>query len=133
MERYRILYVWKVLKGVVPNPGLDTQKENDYKGCMCAVPIKRDRKILGSFHVVEPKLLNVLQQELRDLKKCPLEDLKMHLDAFLTKVPDEPPCPDLVPGATDIILSKPSNSLLHQVPRAWREGLACGWSDQLKN
>ena len=63
--------------------------------------------------------------------KCTLEDFKISLDAFLTCVPDEPLCPGLVPGATDMILSKPSNSLLHQVSRAWREGLLDGWPNQI--
>jgi hypothetical protein len=49
------------------------------------------------------------------------ENMKIALDAFLSRIPDEPKCPGLVPGATDILESKPSNKLISQVPGAWRE------------
>ena len=82
---------------------------------------------MTEFNVVGPTFSNALPKYIRDLDQCSLEDFKISLDAFLMCVPDEPSCPDLVPGATDMIFSKPSNSLLHQIPRAWREGLASGW------
>jgi hypothetical protein len=58
------------------------------------------------------------------------ENMKIALDAFLSRIPDEPKCPGLVPGATDILESKPSNKLISQVPRAWRERdyLLAGWT-----
>ena len=61
-----------------------------------------------------------------------LDDFKIHLDAFLNKLPDVPPVPGLVPRATNMILSKPSNSVLHQIPRAQKERLTDGWRDQFK-
>ena len=131
MERYRILYVWKVLQGLVPNPGIEELTANENRGRRCIVPFTRDKKRLESFNVIGPKLFNNLPKELRNMK-CLLEDFKISLDTFLMCVPDEPPCPGLVPGATDMILSKPSNSLLHQVQRAWREGLLSEWRDQIK-
>ena len=131
MDIYRILYVWKVFQGLVPNPGIQELQYNDYKGRLCAVPFTRNKKRLESFHVFGRKLFNILPRELRDMK-CSSEDFKTSLDAFLACVPDEPPCPGLVPGATDMIQSKPSNSLLHQVPRASRERLLTGWRDQIK-
>ena len=131
MERYRILYVWKVLQGLVPNPGIKELTANENRGRRCIVPFTRDKKRLESFNIIGPKLFNTLPKELRNMK-CLLEDFKISLDTFLMCVPDEPPCPGLVPGATDMILSKPSNSLLHQVQRAWREGLLSEWRDQIK-
>ena len=42
-ERYRIIYTWKVLEGIVPNCGIDqietkTQDESDRQGRRCKVP-----------------------------------------------------------------------------------------------
>ena len=127
IERYRMIYVWKIFKGLAPNPGIEILSNNDSRGRTCRVPFTRNRRRLESFNVVGPKLFNSLPKDLRDMTQCSLEDFKISLDAFLTCVPDEPPCPDLVPGATDMILSRPSNLLLHQIPRAWREGLTSGW------
>ena len=45
LERYRIIYTWKILEGIVPNCGLETVKEfnpneseSDRKGSRCIVP-----------------------------------------------------------------------------------------------
>jgi hypothetical protein len=122
MERYKILYVWKVLQGIVPNPGLQEMTGNENRGRRCVIPFTRDKKRLESFNVFGPRLFNSLPKELRNMNIL-LEDYKIKLDDFLTCIPDEPPCPGLVPGATDMILSKPGNSLLHQIPRAVRDGL----------
>ena len=130
MERYRIIYVWKVFQKLVPDPGVQ-EILHEHKGRLFDVPFTRDTKRLESFQVFGPKLFNIMPKEIRDMK-CSVEDFKTSLDSFLMFIPDEPSCPGLVPGAKDIIQSKPSNSLLYQVPRAWRERLLVGWKDQIK-
>ena len=131
IERYKILYTWKVLQQIVPNPGIDLLPLNENRGRMCHVPFTRNEKRMATFQISGAKLFNSLPKEIRDIQKGGIEDFKLILDAFLTTIPDEPRCPDLTPGATDRLESKPSNSLLHQIPRAWREGLPNGWMNQL--
>ena len=48
------------------------------------------------------------------MTKCGLEDFKLRLDLFLTKVPDEPKGEGLVPGATNPFTGRRTNSLVHQ-------------------
>ena len=44
LERYRIIYTWKVLEGLVPNPGLE-QCHSDTSGRKCRIPtLRRNRK-----------------------------------------------------------------------------------------
>ena len=116
MERYRILYGWKVFQKLVPDPGLQ-EILHEHKGRFCAVPFTRDKKRLESFQVFGPKLFYIMPEEIQDMN-CSVDNFKTCLDSFLMCIPDEPSCPGRVPGATDIIQSKPSNSLVYQVPRA---------------
>ena len=74
-------------------------------------------------------MFNSLAKELRDFKKGGIDEFKKALDAFMCTIPDEPKCPGLTPGATDHVECTPSNSVLHQIPRAWREGYqGAGWT-----
>ena len=43
-----------------------------------------------SFQVAGPRLFNCLPKYLRNTKNCSIEEFKEKLDAFLTRVPDEP-------------------------------------------
>ena len=126
-ERYKIIYVWKALEELVPNPGIQLVQLNEKKGRMCTVPFSRNNKRTSTFQVSGAKLFNSLRKEIRNFQKHSVEEFKEILDAFLTTVPDEPRWPGMKPGATDQVESKPSNSLLHQIPKAWREGFPCGW------
>jgi hypothetical protein len=38
IERYRIIYTWKILEGVVPNCGITEMEENSRLGRMCRRP-----------------------------------------------------------------------------------------------
>ena len=131
IERYKILYTWKCLNEKVPNPDVKEMPSNENRGKMCYIPFSRNSKRLATFQISGLKLYNSLPKEIRNFEKGNIDDFKIILDAFLTRIRDEPRCPGLTPGATDRLESKPSNSLLHQVPRAWREGLLRGWMDQL--
>ena len=131
IERYKIMYVWKVLEELVPNPGITTVPLQEHRGRMCTVPFSRSNQRIATFQISGAKLFNSLPKEVRNFKNGSVEDFKILLDAFLTTIPDEPRCPGMTPGATDLLESKPSNSLLHQIPRALREGLPRGWRNQL--
>ena len=90
-ERYKIMYTWKVLEGLVPNCGIE-QSFSDRRGRECKIPpIKtngnsriqslRDQ----SFQVSGPRLFNSLPKHIRDTTKVSKEDLKEKLDNFLDK------------------------------------------------
>ena len=95
-ERYRIIYLWSILEGLVPNPNPMNiyAKYNQRLGRTCAVPaVKRtlyQNVVSSSFSVHSAMLFNVLPKELRDLTNCEKNIFKKSLDAFLKTVPDEP-------------------------------------------
>ena len=96
LERYRIIYVWKVIEGVVPNCGLVAENK-DRLGRTCLIPnlnknasakIRTLRE--NSFQVHGPRLYNCLPAFLRNLTNCSVLEFKTQLDLVLEKVPDEP-------------------------------------------
>ena len=122
-ERYRIIYIWKILEGIAPNCGIvSTRQEDDRQGRKVKVPkIKTGAKAAAkalreqTFQVHGPQLFNILPPFLRNMTKCPLEIFKEELDKYLMMIPDEPSVPGLTPSASTPD-ARPSNSLLHQRP-----------------
>ena len=121
-ERYRIIYVWKILENMVPNL---TSERNQIKqttslrfGRQCVIPpasksaTTRIRSLReGSLCVNGAQLFNVLPAHIRNLTNVELPVFKQKLDEFLGTVADEP----LSPGYTAARQAK-SNSLIHMVP-----------------
>ena len=112
-ERYRIIYVWKMLENLVPNVGV-VGGNSLRNGRTCIIPtIKRDatQKIQSlresSLAVHGTRLFNCLPRCLRDMSGQSIDVFKRNLDNFLRLVPDEP----LVPGYT-AMRKTDSNSLL---------------------
>ena len=123
LERYRVLYVWKILEGIAPNCGINVKIEGGRLGRMCSIPsisthakssVKSMRE--QTFQVNGPKLFNSLPVKLRNMTKCSLEDFKVALDNYLAKVPDEPSVSGLTPGGCTPE-ARASNSLLDQAKR----------------
>ena len=120
-ERYRIIYVWKIIEGIVPNLSGRSQvntKQSFRFGRLCKVPHtptnttnKLQRLREGSFCINGPRLFNTLPSHLRNLSGVDLTDFKKELDKFLMTVADEP----LTCGYTAHRRAE-SNSLLHMVP-----------------
>ena len=120
-ERYRIIYVWKILEEMVPNL---TSERNRIKsttslrfGRKCVIPpipkqattgVQSLRE--GSLCVNGARLFNMLPLEIRNLSNVDLPVFKSKLDEFLATIADEP----LSPGYTDARQAE-SNSLLHMV------------------
>ena len=128
LERYQIIYVWKIIHGLVPNCGIEWPECEERRGRLCEV-----RKLKGkssvqtlrrqSFQVAGPKLWNCLPKNVRNFKGNQ-DEFKQKLDQFLTKVPDEPKADGLIPGATDVLNGKQTNTLIYQVTRrteAWKD------------
>ena len=128
LERYQLIYTWKVMEGLVPNPGLSWSPADTRRGRVCEVPHLQGPPAVRalrcqSFQVSGAKLWNCLPTNLRN-KSCKQEDFKELLDSFLTEVPDEPRASGCVPGACDPHTGRATNTLLHQAARrrrTWRD------------
>ena len=108
-ERYRIIYMWKILENMVPNISLKVNRKivayySGRFGRKCVIPPLQS----GSSHsstlyenslaVRGPKLFNVLPQVIRDLTSCTVATFKANLDKFLWTVADEPVIPGYIGG-----------------------------------
>ena len=118
MERYRIIFVWKILQGIVPNCGVNLSEENERLGRKVSIPnLKRNgRKAIQtlreqSFQINGARLFNCLPKQLGNIKTCQ-DDFKAALDKHLSSVPDQPRIGSLIPQATDQLTGRQSNSLL---------------------
>ena len=121
LERYRVIYTWKVLQGLVPNPGIVEAKANEYLGRRCCLPKLNHRSRMSiqtlknhSFQTNGPVLFNSLPKAIRNMKKCTEEEFKEKLDTYLQKVPDQPKIDGLIPWGQDLE-GKPSNSIQFQL------------------
>ena len=99
-ERYLVIYTWKILEGLAPNPAPEYFKTsyNSRRGrninklsykAGSTVKIRSIRH--NSFFVRGPRLFNSLPKNLRDITDTSVESFKGSLDKFLKKIPDEPP------------------------------------------
>ena len=121
LERYRVIYTWKVLQGLVPNPGIVEAQENEYLGRRCQIPKLNHKSKMSirtmkenSFQTNGPKLFNSLPKYVRNMKKFSEEEFKEQLDKYLQKLPDQPKIDGLIPWGQDQD-GKPSNSIQFQV------------------
>ena len=101
-ERYRIIYTWKVLEGLVPNFGVN-EIHSDRRGRDCMIPrLKGKQKFQSlqnqSFQVNGPRLFNCLPKNIRNIIRVSVPEFKEHLDKFLGQLPDQPKVGDLTPN-----------------------------------
>ena len=121
-ERYRIIYVWKILENIVPNIASEEdgglrKLHSARNGVTCRVPsIKTSlpKKLValreGSLNYNGAKLFNALPKSIRDITDCPLNLFKKRLDGLLSSIVDQP----RVIGYTGCALAE-SNSLLTMI------------------
>ena len=122
LERYRIIYLWKIIAGIMPNCGVEA-RNNDRLGRMCVVPELKTRAAASvkslrenSFQIHGPKLFNCLPIHIRNMKNCGVDEFKSELDKILEIIPDQPNVPGMyTPTACDLYSGKPSNSLIDQI------------------
>ena len=100
-ERYKILYVYKIKEGMVPNfsgeYGLQFDAHERH-GCRCRIPKfplhhnkaakARDR----SFALTASQLWNCLPREIRNTSGVSIDTFKRKVDKILSLYPDEPRC-----------------------------------------
>ena len=117
-DRYRAIYIWKVLEKQIPDPTSSTIQAhvNERTGRKCVrrslpsgAPPKVKTLLASSLTHDGPKIFNTLPKEVRSITGCTVDRFKSGLDKFLRTVPDEP----AVPGYTAICRS--SNSVPDQV------------------
>ena len=88
LERYKIIYVWKAMEGLVPSFGLKWTNIEERRGRVCEVPkLKGSKEVQKcrkqSFQMPGPKLWNSLPKDVRKLKNCDIEHFKEVLNCFL--------------------------------------------------
>ena len=93
-ERYKIIYVWKILRGLVPNCSLVVSSTNVLGRKVTIPPLSGTCERVQtlkekSFCYAGPKLFNALPRCLRDCNLT-LASFKKNLDTFLMLVPDQP-------------------------------------------
>ena len=93
-ERYRIIYIWKILENMVPNPnGIIKSRINPRLGRTCSLPtinVKTLKLRKNTLEVQGASLFNVMPKRIRNLKDVSIHRFKNALDAYLKSVPDEP-------------------------------------------
>ena len=110
-ERYQIIYMWKILENIVPNPYIDSQHssgtlinftESSRRGRFCNIPYPSPNTttavkniFYNSFIVHGGKLFNCLPIVIRNLSGCTVEQFKYALDKHLETIPDYPSLPSL--------------------------------------
>ena len=132
LERYRILYTWKILENLSPNCGISEIPESSKSRQGRRLEILKSKgnaqtsKLKDQcFQVNGSRLFNCLPSSIRNMSslqknqsKCPvsLDEFKEKLDKYLESIPDQPRIDGLSPGVE-------SNSILHQTKRGQGGGL----------
>ena len=111
-ERYTVLYMWKIIRGLVPNPGITT-RWNPRTGMHINLPI-----VGGSCHIQKlrresvlyrgPRLFDSLPSALRQMEDVNLLGFKRKLDNWLANVLDQP-------TVRGLCRASPTNSIIDQV------------------
>ncbi|KAG0714231.1 Death-associated protein kinase 2 [Chionoecetes opilio] len=124
-DRYRAIYIWKILEKMVPDPNNlcgEVSHASDRNGRRCvrrALPSHASSRIktllAASLSHVGPRTFNVLPKEVRGVSGCSVDKFKAAPDRFLRTLPDEPP----VPGYT--AHCRAPNSIVDQVDLLHRD------------
>ena len=108
-ERYRIIYVCKILKGLVPNiNGKVKATQSDRRGRCCSIPSINNTGKLDTFYrsnvaVHGAKLLNAMPKHIRDATNNPIKKLK--------KIAWLPPCTSAGPTPPPRLHVKKANHI----------------------
>ena len=115
-ERYRVIYVFKILENLVSDCGITVTHNRETRlGRRVGPANQRGVSSIteSTFQVQAAKLFNSLPKEVRNLTKCGVGEFKAQLDAYLSTLYDETPSPGHTPrGLTLTGLS--SNSIAYQ-------------------
>ena len=120
LERYQVIYIWKIMEGLTPNCGISWSETKERNGGVCKIPALKGRSSVQtiraqSFQVSGPRLFKAMPKQIRNIKNSSLDEFKILLDTYLEKVPDEPKTPSLTPRATNQISGRQTNSTIYQM------------------
>ena len=113
-ERYQIIFIWKLSQRLLSGYNLPFQ-QSERRGMLVAVPpmaihspaaVRNARET--SLQVKGARLFNLVPKDMRDMTGVSVDTFKYGLDAWLTKIPDQP----TIPGRQRAALT---NSLIDQV------------------
>ena len=100
-ERYKLIYMYKIKEGIVPNIsetfGL-TFSQRGRRGCICEMPTYRlyhNRAITArnnSFALTASSLWNALPKNIRNISGLSVDSFKRRLDNLIKLYPDSPRC-----------------------------------------
>ena len=137
MDRYAILYLWKLIeKKTVCNINVRTEWK-DNKGRVVILPKMKGTGAVrtlreNAFLVKSGKLFNLLPFELRNYGGwgATLEEYKGMLGRFLDRIPDRPRdvAGGWYPEAVDTTTGKPSNALIHWIPLLKKNNPEYNWN-----
>ena len=104
-DRYILMYVFKIIQGRVPNPGI-SYKWSARRGKVVITPpvpsSKQSRAatlLHNSFSRRAPRIFNAMPQSLRNISDDTSKDsIKRRIDLLLKKIPDEPRLPGYYPS-----------------------------------
>ena len=113
-ERYRIMYTWKILKGIVPICDLSWKYSTRAGILLMEPPLKKFQKLSreNSFHYNGTRLFNTLPRTMSDNLEATKDEWKLLLDEHLSLIPDHPAVDCLVPEPCDHLYSNACNSVL---------------------
>ena len=103
-DRYMILYLFKIIHGHVPNPGISHKYSQRRGKIIITPPVKSSKPTAAatlyhnSFNRRASRIFNSLPRNIRNLPSDTSPELiKKKLDEFLITIPDEPRLPGYFP------------------------------------
>ena len=116
MERYRCIYIWKILEGISPNCGIE-ELNSERRGREAKVPKSKGSGKFqsireASFQINGPRLFNSLPKAVRNTTKVGIDEFKLKLDKYLESIPDEPKMENYTPNICSQTTGKASNSII---------------------
>ena len=116
MERYRVIYLWKMTVGLVPNVGI-SWTISETRGKMITIPKSKSNYSAiaknmrdQSISVHGGRIFNLLPHDIRNWSGTK-DGFKEKLDMFLSVIPDQPKTQDLNPIPVNRLSCRNSNSL----------------------
>ena len=90
-DRYKIMYIKKILCNLVPNIGIIIRHTSSHRNGLMLDTMNSKVSILrrATFQFTAPKIFNLLPKDLRNHDGS-MDNFKLHLDEFLSLIPDEP-------------------------------------------
>ena len=119
-ERYKIIYLWKIINGLVPQ--CDVQwTVNERRGTMITIPTIKSKHSTMVVNMRESSLAvhgggiyNMLPAHIRNFRGT-LTEFKTSLDIFLSQIPDNPATNGMVPDPvtrSNVTKVRDSNALI---------------------